>query len=132
MIELLRLEQTHKGTIGVLRVNGVFVCCTLELPWKDNTPNVSCFPTGMYEVHLEYSHRYNRKLWEVKGVEGRSEIKFHIANFLTDLRGCVGVGLYQSHDSDGQRSVLKSAKAFDRFMAAMGDRMADQLIVKGV
>lgn len=133
MIEITRLEQTERGTLGQILVDGKVVCYSLELPWKDNEQNVSCIPTGAeYRCDLEYSNRYGVDLWEVKNVEGRSEIKFHKGNYLKDSRGCILVGTEPSYDEDGNRCVLQSSKAFNKFMAALGYRVGDMLTVRRV
>jgi hypothetical protein len=93
MIEIKTLEQSERGTIGGLYVNDRFICFTLELPWEENKPNVSCVPAGEYILRWEYSAHFESNLWELKGVPGRSEVKIHVANKLSQLRGCIAVGM---------------------------------------
>lgn len=131
-IEITRLEQTDKGTLGVILVDGRVVCYSLELPWEDNKQNVSCIPTGEYQCVLEYSNRYGRDLFELKGVDGRSEVKFHVGNFLRDIKGCILTGTDVTYDDDGNRSLRDSTKAFNKFMAAMDDRIGDTCFIRGV
>lgn len=60
-----------------------------------NTPLINescCIPDGTYEVVLEYSNRFKRKLFEIKGVPNRSETKFHLGNHIDHSDGCVLVG----------------------------------------
>jgi len=133
MIEITRLEQTGKGTIGTLLIDGVATgLWTLELPWKDNEKNVSCIPTGTYQLVLEYSNKYKKDLFELKSVPNRTEIKVHVGNYLSDIKGCILVGSDIDFLEDGNRVVWKSSKAFDKFMALMGDRAMDTLLVRGV
>lgn len=132
MIEITRLEQTERGTLGQILVDGKVVCYSLELPWKDNEVNVSCIPTGEYPCRLEYSPRYKRDLFEIKEVPGRSEVKFHKGNYLSDIRGCVLVGTEPGYDDEGNRAVWNSDKAFTRFMAAMSGKASDDVLVRRV
>jgi hypothetical protein len=44
-LDLLRTYYP-KGTNGSLLVNGVGLCHTIELPWKNNEQGVSCIPEG--------------------------------------------------------------------------------------
>ena len=93
-------------------------CFVLEEPWRDNEPNVSCIPTGIYEVVREWSNKFQTELFEIKGVPGRSESKFHKGNTVDDTEGCPLLG--ESRDPAGtilgKPSVLESSEAFARFM----------------
>jgi hypothetical protein len=131
-LEITRLEQTDRGTLGVLLVDEKLVCWTLELPWKDNERNVSCIPTGEYTISYEWSNKYEMKLWELKGVENRSEVKIHKGNYLSDILGCILVGTDIGYDKNGDRAVWNSNKAFNKFMAAMHDRVVDKCLIRGV
>ncbi len=51
------------ATLGVLRDdNDLAICCTLELPWRDNLVGLSCIPTGKYYVTRYTSQKNNKKL----------------------------------------------------------------------
>lgn len=77
---------------------------TLERPLKfnkiENVKNdkstilneATCIPAGEYDVVLEYSKRFDRKLFEIKGVPNRSECKFHAGNHIDHSDGCPLVG----------------------------------------
>ena len=68
-----------------------FECDTLELPNKDNKPNISCIPIGVYTVIKRYSAKF-RNHFHILDVEGRTWILIHPANSVSDLKGCIGVG----------------------------------------
>lgn len=94
----------------------IFSSIILERGWRDNESNVSCIPSGMYELEFEESHRFKQKLWEVKGVEGRSECKFHSANFWKDLNGCLAPGRRpRDIDNDGYIDVTSSKDTLKDF-----------------
>ena len=77
------------GTNGRLYINGVFQCYTIELPWLNNEPQVSCIPEGEYVVEKRYSPHLGRHLL-VTGVPGRDLILVHAANdALHELKGCI-------------------------------------------
>ena len=42
-IILQRLNMIEKGTLGVMMLDGKPLFSTLELPWKDNQHNISCY-----------------------------------------------------------------------------------------
>lgn len=115
---LIRTFWNDKYTLGELQLwNGssmVYSCKTLERPWVNNERNKSCAPAGEYKLVYERSPKFKRNLFELKGVPGRSEIKIHVANFVYQLQGCIGVGHYiDDLNSDGIMDIGNSAKTLD-------------------
>lgn len=77
------------GANGILSVDGVDICSTIELPWKENATGVSCVPEGKYEIKKRYSEKHGKHLI-LLNVPGRELILFHPANnALQELRGCI-------------------------------------------
>lgn len=109
-LKLVRTWLTEASTIGVLYVNGATECFTLELPWKDNLPDVSCIPAGTYDVLLQFSPRFNRIMPHLQAVPNREDILLHWGNFPADTEGCILVG-----EKRGNDSVLDSVEAFSEF-----------------
>lgn len=92
-----RFIQDQNQTMGSCVVLGennqpLFASLLLTRGWRNNQKNVSCIPKGTYKVVFEYSNKYKRMLWEVKGVPNRSEVKFHPLNYYFDSEGCNGLG----------------------------------------
>ncbi len=99
----------------------LFRCKTIELAWRDNKKNISCVPHGKYPLVFEKSNKFKRKLWELKKVPNRSEIKIHIANYYRDLNGCIAVGdMHTRIDSDPYPDVRNSRYTLSRLHKAMG------------
>jgi hypothetical protein len=108
----------------------VFKCRTLELAWLDNASNVSCIPEGFYDVVPRTSPKYGNHL-HVTGVEGRSLILIHPANFVgsnnprtghSDLRGCIAVGSkFGDITSDGIPEILNSKNTMKALMDVASD-----------
>lgn len=113
-IQVNRTHSTDKVTLGTMSVivdnEVVFTCKTMELPWKDNKPQISCIPTGTYPIRvLENSPAFKYKHLSIDNVPNRSGVKIHVANYVRQLRGCIAVG--KSHadiDSDGVIDVTSS------------------------
>ena len=85
-------NQTIGKLFGVSEVGHIlFECDTLELPWRENKTNISCIPTGIYQVKQRYSKKYKNHL-HITDVTGRSHILLHSGNYNTDTLGCVLVG----------------------------------------
>jgi len=56
---LERQRFTDKSIGGSFYVDGEFICYSLERPWVDNKPFVSCIPKGVYTL---VPHEYKGKL----------------------------------------------------------------------
>lgn len=114
-----------RGTAGIIRSSaldaiGAPPIFTLELPWLDNRRNRSCIPTGTYTIAPYQSDKFQRA-FEVKDVPNRSSILIHPGNRLSEIRGCILVGLklcvaYSISYSEWE--LEKSAAALDWLMQA--------------
>lgn len=128
-ITLNRLESSDQGTFGILKVpdnEWIYYFYTGELAWRDNAPNVSCIPAGLFKCTWTYSPRFKRNMYLVEGVKDRAGIRKHSANFMGDdskgfkrqLNGCIALGEKLGW-IDGQKALLLSAPAMRRFEALL-------------
>lgn len=106
------------GTFGTLTMPE-FRCYTVERPWLDNEPGVSCIPNGQYEVVPARFYRGDYDAYILIEVPDRELIKMHIANTMDDVHGCIGLGnqlgwVYEKW------AVLNSRPTFALFMRMMG------------
>lgn len=116
-MNLQRTRKTRLATYGTLRYND-FECKTIELPWLDNEPSISCIPEGMYDYEvidqspsIDYPH-----VW-IKDVPGRAGIKIHVANYVFQLRGCIAVGKdHKDIDRDGVIDVTESRNTLNKLL----------------
>ena len=109
----LTLERTFgdsRGTYGIMSINHLSFCYTLERPPEPlNMPNKSCVLAGTYNlVQREqspmadkqaawYSNSDERVLFgsgmiEIAGIPDRTTILIHPGNRIDEIRGCVMVG----------------------------------------
>jgi hypothetical protein len=124
IVNLCRMKRSDQGTRGILFADS-FSCQTIELPWRDNKPNISCIPAGEYNVDIRYSPKYG-KIYHVKEVPNRSYILMHSGNFAgdktkgykTNVAGCILLGKKQGLLM-GQWAVLNSRIAVKQFMNHM-------------
>ena len=87
-LELIR-TYNPKGVNGELLIDGVKVCNTIELPWKENQSRVSCIPEGKYQLTKRYSLRFGWHLL-VNNVVNRSYILIHaFNNAVKESKGCI-------------------------------------------
>ena len=91
MVRLIRLRSGEDFIGGVLVVRGEVVAQTLELPWLGNRRRVSCIPCGEYVMERIESPKFG-EVYEIQGVENRSEILIHKGNNVDDTSGCILVG----------------------------------------
>lgn len=111
---LLLRTPYQKGVNGVLLFNGVEICKTIELPWLNNRPRISCIPTGRYQLRKRYSPRF---AWhfEVVGVPGRRYILIHPANnAAVELKGCIAPVLQHTGEGKGTSSRIALQRLKDR------------------
>ena len=113
-IHIKRIHSSAAGTFGVVLNghNGIPFCVSLELPYKNNEPNISCIKSGVYEGVRVQSPRFGNT-FEVKGnLEGRTHILFHCGNEIGNSRGC----LLLAENFAPENRVARSRVAFDEFM----------------
>ncbi len=104
-IELQRFYQDG-WTDGMILINGVFVCQSIELKWANNARNISCVPEGVYAVSI-IQHPKHGDCLRVDGVKGRSGILIHVANDAQkELRGCIAPVFSLTGNGKGQYSRL--------------------------
>lgn len=124
-MKLQRDDQNSVRTFGTLQTDdGTAVCQTLELPWEDNQPDVSCIPSGTYTCLLKYSPEHAMNLYWITGVMGRQDVEIHIGNYPSNTKGCVLLG--DTRDGD---ALDNSGDAFRRFMVSMDGAQSFTLTV---
>lgn len=97
---LLQRGNLDIATLGKLFVDGSEHSSTLELPWKDNRHEISCIPPGLYPVTFRESPKFKRPMLTVGNVPDREGILIHAANHVSELRGCIALGLQSSTQPD--------------------------------
>jgi hypothetical protein len=111
-LKLIRIYG-QMGTNGYLIHEREVVCKTIELPWRQNKPSVSCIPEGEYIIRKRKSARFGPHL-EVKDVPNRRYILFHPAKVAwKELRGCIAPVTELTGDGMGIRSRVAMLKLMD-------------------
>lgn len=130
-VELQRKQHSRDQVTGRLTLaNPKYAFHTLELPWKNNEPRVSCIPAGRYEVVKRHSPKYGDH-FHVLNVPNRSYILIHAGNYNRDTLGCilVGTGL-EDINGDGDKDVTDSRTAMHELNRLLPDSFT--LIVREV
>lgn len=131
--DLKKQLSPHRQTSGVFIVfsdaSQEDIAWSLELPWNDNKQNISCLPSGLYRFSIveesgtfKYPH-----LW-IEDTPGRSGIKVHVVNYVTQLRGCIALGDEFDTDinGDGLFDTQKSKDALDHIMKSVRKVLGDR------
>lgn len=116
-----RMQLDDDVTIGMLLIDGVFECWTLEDTVREQ-PGVpvgnwkvkgrTAIPRGTYEVWITHSPRFQRELPLLANVPGFEGIRIHPGNTAADTEGCILVG-----DQRLPKSIGQSRAAFSRLIA---------------
>lgn len=124
MIQIVRFAVLAECTIGRLYLDREPLYYTIERPWVNNTPFVSCIPTGRYPVTRVDSPSYGEDTWMVDEVPNRTHILFHVANVADNVQGCIGMGMDLYTDLSG---VRQSRIAVDDFYQRTKDRSSEEI-----
>lgn len=119
-MKTFRIERQYgdKGTRGKLYNVQDFVCETIERPQTGEHP---CIPEGWYIAKRYNSPKNKRIVWQLEDVPNRTNIQLHIANWPSELEGCIAPGKEIGYSPNGEPGVLKSGQAFEEFMALTAD-----------
>ena len=131
-IQLHRLNDDGKATIGVMYIDGKFQCFTLEDTY--NEPKIygkTRIPQGSYAVELrkeggmvqKYDSKYedhDGMLW-LRDVEDFEYVYVHIGNTNDDTDGCILVG--KSCTTLGTQSIGSSVTAYKELYPLIKSQM---------
>lgn len=125
-VTIKRYPQEHETTGVLTTVSGQtsFSCKTLELPWLDNQPNVSCIPVGTYTVKWMHTLRFPFGVYQVQNVPNRSGIDIHVGNYAygpkIDTDGCILLGdSFVNLNGDMSADIANSTKTVTAFNALL-------------
>jgi len=124
------------GTFGKLEGPN-FSCYTVEDPWKNNEPNKSCIPEGVYQAKRTSRPKHGNtfvlinealKIAEFPKLGMRYSCLIHTANTILDVEGCLGLG-ERLGCLGSLWAVLDSTTAVKRFMQMMDAEQEFQLTI---
>ena len=124
-MKIVTLQRAFKDdtiTLGMLKIQDVDhePIYTLENPWINNKPYVSCIPPDSY-VCEKFNGAKFKDVWKLRGVMDRSYILIHNGNREADTSGCIIVGLSAGKLSD-ETAVLNSHAALDLLRSLLGKK----------
>jgi|TARA_R110000824_G_scaffold340920_1_gene527398 hypothetical protein len=121
-VQLTRFAYYPDRTIGLLEL-GEHHWYTVERPWLDNAPNISCIPTGEYAMEKVTSPRFGPGTLEIMDVPGRTHILIHAANWSKQLEGCIAPGRGLFAHLEGVTNSKNALRELERLTGDV-DRMS--------
>lgn len=103
-LKLLRDKFTDKSTGGILTLNNMFECYTLEDVDRkvesggDKIDGQTAVPRGEYQIVLDFSPRFQTIMPHLLEVPGFAGVRIHAGNKAEDTEGCILVGRARSTD----------------------------------
>lgn len=132
---LQRKISNDKATLGEITLPWIKDApriYTLELPWLDNQSKKSCIPAGVYwcNPHVTKNKKgVSRDTWQLQNVPGRDGINFDIANYPSDILGCIAVGFGQVASVP---MITNSANAMGYLLTTIGKNTRFEIEIKDV
>jgi hypothetical protein len=136
-LTVVRTQMGKDATNGILLVNGLFECYTLEDQYQAvKVMHETCIPEGTYDIkfrtfggfHAKYTKRYGKAhhgMLELQQVPGFSAILIHAGNTDEDTSGCLLLGeTQQDLDISDDGFIGHSGKAYVKLY----DKVAKQLL----
>ena len=137
---LRRYGSTPDGTFGELHADS-FAFYTVEKPWRDNKPNISCVPCGKYRLvwmktTTKVPAQFDGHTWYLVGDtvgiddpdKARSRCAIHIGNIEENVEGCIAPGLRRGWMDNGW-AVAASTDAMVKLLQVLGPQDHELTIV---
>ena len=136
-IFITRQASSPSGTPGELTVTNpqgqTLTCKTLELPWKDNQPSISCIMADSYPATIWHSDHLDCDVLRLQDKHGRKDGLIHCGNFAgdvsqgleTQVHGCTLVGssygTLTNDEGQAQAAILNSRVTLKRIIEFVGE-----------
>ena len=86
---LLERSYQEQATHGVISTDGIKICYSIELPWRNNARRLSCIPEGKYLLSKKVFPKHGEQI-AIEQVLHREAILIHAGNDVhRDLQGCI-------------------------------------------
>ncbi|MBY6093836.1 DUF5675 family protein [Ferrimonas balearica] len=122
-------------TLGEISLNCDHICYSIERPWKQNAPFISCVPEGRYALGFTESPKFGHSIYLAHPALGvgltdglRTNILLHAANKSSELQGCIAPGEKLGW-LDGEMAVLTSRKALKHLLEVIQENQINYLTI---
>ena len=116
-LTLQRYLFTNDYTMGLLFIDGLFFCDTIEDKFRGNDLSKTkvygetCIPYGVYDVKITWSPKNKKYMPQIMNVPYFEGIRIESGNTAKDSLGCVIVGIKSENGK-----VLESRKTYNALM----------------
>lgn len=116
-LTLQRYMFTNDYTMGLLFIDGLFFCDTIEDKFRGNDLSKTkvygetCIPYGVYDVKITWSPKNKKYMPQIMNVPYFDGIRIESGNTAKDSLGCVIVGIKSENGK-----VLESRKTYNALM----------------
>lgn len=112
-LTLKRTRFDKDFTMGELSINGKFFCYTCEDEVrKTKVPKETAIPPGRYEIVMNFSGTFKKKLPLLLNVKNFTGVRIHCGNTDDDTEGCILVGSTLKDNFVGNsRNTMKNLMA---------------------
>jgi hypothetical protein len=100
-ITATRTAFNPKATEGILSINGIRQCVTLEPTYREvigqpvaswKIAGTTAIPAGTYDVTIDYSPKFGRMMPLINGIQDFEDVRIHPGNSDVDTEGCILLG----------------------------------------
>lgn len=129
---LIRTKSLVNGMCGYCDLPTGERLYSIEPPWKDNIPDQSCVPPGIYTL-MPYNSPTHGPTWYLQNADDtiggkgamRSYCELHSANWARQLLGCIAFGLEGQPMFDPLTNIVEPAveqshDAIEALLQALG------------
>ena len=117
-VKIHRIKMDETGCISEVDIDDLKIY-GMEQPWRNNKSSISCIPDGQYILVPHESGKYGNTWAFVGGTvshyRDRSSSRYacliHAGNTVSDVKGCLAVGLDWTTTPEGNLFVSSSRKA---------------------
>jgi len=117
VINLVRYLFLEDRTLGMIYIDGEFICHTLEDKVRDvKIYGETAIPKGQYKIIVDYSRHFRKKMPLLLDVPNFAGVRIHKGNYPKDTEGCllVSKGLNTNNDlynsKDAYNDLFKRIK----------------------
>ena len=121
-LKLIRKREINNGTIGELFIDDVKFCDTLEDKIRlIKIKHETCIDVGIYQVIINYSMRFKKKMPLLINVPKFEGIRIHAGNTIANTSGCILLGI-----NDFDDRLINSKIMFEKFFSLLEKALVNQ------
>ena len=137
LFKLVREQFTPQSCLGRLLINDTFECFTLEDVDRHledgisiKVPKQTAIPRGTYEITIDFSERFKRRMPHLLAVPKFTGIRIHSGNTVADTEGCILLGqtFHLNHNDNpdlNSFSIFHSKAAYEAFIPKLKQALQD-------